>query len=578
MFAFLFALLLLPAVRISTSKELVVFDNFDDGAYVFGPEETMADYAVLGFDGKMDLPSSFTICSSVHMHFMTFIISFYQLYQDDGKPWFMWLIRTERDLKRFQEHLELRFSDQILGGLDTVPIMPNSWYHACTALDTVSGHITIVVNGHIIFDQVLEEFNNFKKPKSLEGRLGLFKVAYPIDSGMWLNLRTRLTNLNVYNSALTDDKMINLTDGESCSEEGDYLSWKEAQWNVTGYINQETTIKEEALCFQPRSNLVLFTAKFVDWEDCMLFCEKFPNTRSPSVRTDKELLEMMRAVKRIQNLNPREMVLPYWIAVTDSKIEGQWVDYYTSDPVDIKGVAAGKIDGGEIQNCGLILTARGGWQDWECRTRSQVMCLCESKGQMFLTLRGLCPDSNIDQYFVPQNNDTDGQAMFRGLFNTIIEYHKADNLWHLRVVGSNSKTVATSSKPKPSFLLGISEWTVTGDNFECNNGMPYTTVLKLSGCKDTEFTCHDGQCIKMEERCDQIIHCRDQSDEKYCSLLVLKQGYNRKVAPFIYDKARKEVDPVRVDVSTSVQHIIEISEVNNIIGLKFEIRLQAQSP
>ena len=274
------ALFLLPTVRTLTSKELVVFDNFEDGAWVWGPGENMVDYAVLGFDRKMDLPSSFTICSSVHFNFMTSIISFYQLYQDDGKPWFNWIIRTERDLKGFQENLELRFSNQILSGLDTVPIMPNSWYHGCTALDTVTGNVLIVVNGHIIVDQVIEEFINPNKPKYLEGRLGLFKVAYPLDSGMWLNLRTRLTNLNVFTSALKIDKMISITAGESCAEEGDYLSWREAQWNVTGDIDQKSVVEKEDLCNRSTSNIVVFPGSFVDWEDCMLFCQKFPNTRS----------------------------------------------------------------------------------------------------------------------------------------------------------------------------------------------------------------------------------------------------------------------------------------------------------
>ena len=64
----------------------------------------------------------------------------------------------------------------------------------------------------------------------------------------------------------------------------------------------------------------------------------------------------------------------------------------------------------------------------------------------------------------------------------------------------------------------------------------------------------------MEERCDQIMHCRDKSDEI--------------VAPFIYDKNRKEVDAVKVDVSTSILNIIDISEVNNIIELKFDILME----
>ena len=47
-------------------------------------------------------------------------------------------------------------------------------------------------------------------------------------------------------------------------------------------------------------------------------------------------------------------------------------------------------------------------------------------------------------------------------------------------------------------------------------------ILKLTGCRDGEFTCSDGQCISMQQRCDQIIHCRDESDEDSCKLIVFK--------------------------------------------------------
>ena len=332
-------------------------------------------------------------------------------------------------------------------------------------------------------------------------------------------------------------------------------------WNVTGNINQESMVTEEDLCYHSSSNIVLFTDTFIDWEECMFFCGKLPNTRSPSVATDNELLDLMKELERYEGQN-------YWIPVTDSRSEGQWVDFYTSYPVDIKGVAAGELSGGRAKNCGGYSKGWGGWMDWECKTaRSyEMLCPCESSGQMFLTMRGLCPDSNIDKYFVPQNKDFVGQTMFHGLLKTIIEYHGTDRLWHLKVVGVSPKTVATSDASKHSFLLGRSEWTVTGDNV-C------LTPLFLNS-QDAKFTCHDGQCVKMEERCDQIMHCRDKSDEKDCSLLVLNEGYNRKVAPFIYDKNRKEVDAVKVDVSTSILNIIDISEVNNIIELKFDILME----
>ena len=500
MIVFLFTLYLLQSGGASKYENLIIFDNFDFGVVDYGSEEKMVDYALLALDNKMDLPATFTICSSIHRNIVSSAVFFYQLYQDDGKPWFSLEVRNQRDLNRFREKVEvIYYKGNIQSIRDPVPIVPNSWYHSCTALDTVTGHMLIVVNGHIIIDQVIPEFMNTEdeRPKSLEGRLSLFKIFY---SGFWYQSRHRLTNLNVHASALTVDEMINFTEGENCAQEGDYLSWKEAQWNVTGNVNQESIIKKEDLCFQPSSNIVLFTDLFLEWEECMLFCQKFPNTRSPSVASDKEFLDVMKAVERIiidpatGTEYPGVLGGGYWIPVTDSKIEGQWVDYYTSDPVDINGVARGEPDGGREQNCAIAVTAWGGWQDWECQVnRGNILqCLCQSEGQMFLTMRGLCPDSNIDKYFVPQNMEYDSQTLFRGLFKTIIEYDKANSVWHLKVLGVNSVTVATSDASEHSFLLGMSRWKVIGDNKLCNKGMPYNTELKLSGCTETEFTCHDG--------------------------------------------------------------------------------------
>ena len=93
MFILLSALCLLT-MRVSSSEDLIIFDNFEYGELVYGPEDKMVDYALLALDKKTNLPPSFTICSSVHLNFMISSVFFYQLYQDDGKPWFNLMMRS----------------------------------------------------------------------------------------------------------------------------------------------------------------------------------------------------------------------------------------------------------------------------------------------------------------------------------------------------------------------------------------------------------------------------------------------------------------------------------------------------
>merc|ERR1712067_97927 len=87
---------------------------------------------------------------------------------------------------------------------------------------------------------------------------------------------------------------------------------------------------------------------------------------------------------------------------------------------------------------------------------------------------------------------------------------------------------------------------------------------------------HINLSQSMEQRCDQIIHCRDNSDEKNCYLLVFKEkeSYNKKVPPFTISADDKSVSPVLVNVSTSLMNVLAISEFSHTIDLKLGITLE----
>ena len=78
----------------------------------------------------------------------------------------------------------------------------------------------------------------------------------------------------------------------------------------------------------------------------------------------------------------------------------------------------------------------------------------------------------------------------------------------------------------------------------------------------------------MNERCDQIIQCQDESDEDNCALLVFKQSYNKLVPPISFNQADNSIIPVSIRVSTSLRNVLEISEFFHTIDLKLAISLE----
>ena len=99
--------------------------------------------------------------------------------------------------------------------------------------------------------------------------------------------------------------------------------------------------------------------------------------------------------------------------------------------------------------------------------------------------------------------------------------------------------------------------------------------MKLTGCNKTQFTCDNGECVKMEERCNQIPDCVDTSDELNCRILKLKSGYNKRVPPVgTTGKQVKTLKPVEVNVSLTLYKIVAVKEDMHSIQLQFQISLR----
>ena len=96
--------------------------------------------------------------------------------------------------------------------------------------------------------------------------------------------------------------------------------------------------------------------------------------------------------------------------------------------------------------------------------------------------------------------------------------------------------------------------------------------LKLTGCAEGDFTCDDGQCVTMEQRCNQLPDCRDRSDETNCQILFLENKYNRNIPPITVDNGIKK--KVNVSVSIHLSKVVDIDEEDYSIEMQFSIILK----
>ena len=169
-----------------------------------------------------------------------------------------------------------------------------------------------------------------------------------------------------------------------------------------------------------------------------------------------------------------------------------------------------------------------------CQVKHAMSCVCEFDKPPVVKLRGLClpllEKNLVDSTFTPQQLSPDSGIVFwQGNRHTKLnaegernQWQEPIGKWQWTLTSSVSKITAVTDAPQRSYALGKHLWEVSGDTL-CNATKPYKWTLKLTGCnQEGEFTCDDGQCIKMEQRCNQLPNCRDESDELNCQMLLLK--------------------------------------------------------
>ena len=555
-----------------------------DGIYWGGPGD--------GYTGaSLDLPCmpiDFTLCTSYMVEAWTTDFTYADLVQlqyFDGYFYFTWaLVRMSASSSdtTFQVKLGKVNFKRSTGKV----LFPLTWTHVCLSLDTGSGRVQMAVDGKLIEDAVHQEAleEDETRPTSLKMILGYFE-----DGFKGVEFTGKLSLINMFSSPLATKTMVAMTQagfGWKCGAPGDFISWEEADWQLWHSTRIEMVEGLTHPC-RRESQVTLYPADFQSHSSCMKHCKKLGAARIPPVQTREEWDKLK---EQIHFSHPSLEYLPkLWLAATDEESEEEWRDSYPPfELLDIGGTrpwyssSLADREHGTEYNClqwhynTITLDDNRVWKETGCTGANDVGCPCQYKRQPILLLRGLCQETLLDRLYTPKQHVQDWFSppvvIIMGLTTSRIHYSDTSGHWELTV--AESKVTAVSDTTKLSYALGLHKWTVKND--VCNNEKPYTVHLKLTGCsREGEFTCDNGQCVTMEERCDQFSDCDDESDEVDCNILVFKNNYNKRIPPVTSSNTMKRtMVPVQVNISITLFKILDMIETHHTIDFQFEITLE----
>lgn len=124
------------------------------------------------------------------------------------------------------------------------------------------------------------------------------------------------------------------------------------------------------------------------------------------------------------------------------------------------------------------------------------------------------------------------------------------------------------AKVSKNSLLGRYKWYKQSDD-------KLAKEITLTGCDETQFTCSDGQCIKLYEVCDYHPDCPDRSDElRYCEAgLNPPEFYDINLPPTSVTKK-----PTKLDLYFYIFRISKIDMNDNTIGITVDISISWVDP
>ena len=130
--------------------------------------------------------------------------------------------------------------------------------------------------------------------------------------------------------------------------------------------------------------------------------------------------------------------------------------------------------------------------------------ICMFSNEPTFKVRGLCKDSVMDTQYKfadPLRLGWDSNIRsYVGPKGWIISLNKTDKKWRMSHYYYTDLTLTMLDQDV--FPVGKHKW--RAENNVCTEGKTSSMMLQISGCKEGQFTCDDGKCLDIAQRCNNI--------------------------------------------------------------------------
>ncbi|XP_063889382.1 uncharacterized protein LOC135116084 isoform X3 [Scylla paramamosain] len=350
-----------------------------------------------------------------------------------------------------------------------------------------------------------------------------------------------ITQLNFWSSVLSPLTISKIAQCEE-EQEGNILSWSSQRWNISGEVAWKVWQKED-ICSRQRRRVTFFPDRF-SLKASLHLCKVVGGRVMVPLDNQENMRLYERSQGRAIYCSKGQGSSYLWMGATDSQQERLWEYWETSEPVSWEGPWRGSgPNGGTAENCLVMLsgTFPSQWSDIACLDSYEFCVPCEFPQLSTLYLKGpaVCPNSPFNQEYV-LGNEEGGRPALHGFFHSDIYWDTANKSWAIRSRKVEGATALWQPLREGNYPFGTKTWKLAG---EVCNMLPGTLVnLTLSICRSDQFTCSDGTCIPLGNRCDLRIDCGDQSDEAQCSVVQLPKGYRNTIPP----PPTKEGSPLQI--------------------------------